>query len=143
MSNLTFRDRTILGRTGLEVSRLGIGSGYGVPAAAVERAFHEHGINYLYWSLSRRGGMTEAIGLLAPNHRDEMIIVMQTYDHSGFFIERAHERGLRKLGIDHADVLIANHTLMINQISLWRSKYAEINAKLTLLIKYIDGIGIA
>ena len=95
MSNLRFRDRTILGRTGLEVSRLGIGSGYGVPAAAVEKAFYEHGVNYLYWSLSRREGMTKAIRSLAPNHRDEMIIVMQTYDHSGFFIEKAHERGLR------------------------------------------------
>ncbi len=106
LSDLSFRDRTTLGRTGLEVSRLGIGSGYGVPAAAVEKAFHEHGINYLYWSLSRRAGMTEAIRSLAPSHRDEMIIVMQTYDHSGLFIEKAHERGLRKLGIDHADVLI-------------------------------------
>jgi aryl-alcohol dehydrogenase-like predicted oxidoreductase len=102
----SFRERTTLGRTGLEVSRLGIGSGYGVPASAVEKAFHEHGINYLYWSLSRRGGMTEAIRKLAPKYRDDMLIVMQTYDHSGLFIERAHEKGLRKLGIDRADVLI-------------------------------------
>jgi aryl-alcohol dehydrogenase-like predicted oxidoreductase len=101
-----FRERTTLGRTALEVSRLGIGSGYGVPASAVEKAFHEHGINYLYWSLSRRGGMTEAIRKLVPQHRDELLIVMQTYDHSGLFIERAHEKGLRKLGITHADVLI-------------------------------------
>jgi len=106
LSDLSFRNRTTLGRTGLEVSRLGIGSGYGVPAAAVEKAFHEHGINYLYWSLSRRAGMTEAIRSMAPIHRDEMIIVMQTYDHSGLFIENAHERGLKRLGIDHADVLI-------------------------------------
>ena len=106
MSGPSCRDRTFLGRTALEVSRLGIGSGYGVPAAAVEKAFHEHGINYLYWSLSRRAGMTEAIRSLAHSHRDEIIIVMQTYDHSGLFIERAHERGLRKLGIDEADVLI-------------------------------------
>jgi hypothetical protein len=42
---MSFREHTKLGRTGLEVSRLGIGSGYGVPAAAVERAFHEHGVN--------------------------------------------------------------------------------------------------
>lgn len=106
MTAATFRGRRVLGRTGLEVSRLGIGSGYGVPASAVEAAYHENGINYLYWSLSRRGGMTEAIRNLTPSCRDDLIIVMQTYDHSGWFIESAHERGLAKLGIDHADVLI-------------------------------------
>jgi aryl-alcohol dehydrogenase-like predicted oxidoreductase len=106
VSPSNFRQRTILGRTGLEVSRLGIGSGYGVPASAVERAFHDHGINYLYWSLSRRGGMTAAIRNLGPKHRDDLVIVMQTYDHLGMFMERAHEKGLAKLGIDHADVLI-------------------------------------
>jgi aryl-alcohol dehydrogenase-like predicted oxidoreductase len=103
---MSFREHTTLGRTGLEVSRLGIGSGYGVPAAAVERAFHEFGVNYLYWSLSRRGGMTRAIRNLAPGYRDQMVIVMQTYDHSSLFMESAHERGLAKLGIEHADVLI-------------------------------------
>ena len=106
MNTTTFHERTTLGRTGLEVSRLGIGSGYGVPAFAVEKAFHEDGINYLYWSLSRRGGMTEAIRSLGPKHRDELVIVMQTYDHLGLFMERAHEKGMAKLGIDHADVLI-------------------------------------
>ena len=34
-----------LGRTGLQVGRLGMAAGYGVPAAAVERAF-ERGVNY-------------------------------------------------------------------------------------------------
>ena len=56
MSNLDFRERVILGRTGLEVSRLGIGSGYGIPAAAVEKAFHEKGINYLYWGCEKDEG---------------------------------------------------------------------------------------
>jgi len=103
---MSFREHTTLGRTGLEVSRLGIGSGYGVPAAAVERAFHEYGINYLYWSLARRGGMTQAIRNLIPAHRDELVIAMQTYDHVGPFMRRGYEKGLRKLGIDCADVLI-------------------------------------
>ena len=106
MSTRDFRERTTLGRTGLEVARIGIGSGYGIPAGAVEKAFHEHRINYLYWSLSRRAGMTEAIRTLGPKHRDDLVIVMQTYDHLGLFMERAHEKGLAKLGIDHADVLI-------------------------------------
>ena len=103
---MSFREHTTLGRTGLEVSRLGIGSGYGVPAVAVEHAFHEFGVNYLYWSLSRRGGMTDAIHILAPSHREDIVIAMQTYDHTGLFLRSAHERGLRKLGIEYADVLI-------------------------------------
>ena len=103
---MSYREHTTLGRTGLEVSRLGIGSGYGVPPAAVERAFHEFGINYLYWSLSRRQGMTQAIRQIGRTHRDELVIAMQTYDHSALFMQSAHERGLRKLGIDYADVLI-------------------------------------
>lgn len=51
---MTFETRVKLGRTGLEVSRLGIASGYGVPAGAIEKAFHEHGLNYFYPSLLKR-----------------------------------------------------------------------------------------
>lgn len=89
----------------LKVSRLGIGAGYGVPAAAVEKAYREHGINYLYWG-SRRPGMREAIRTLAPTERDRLVIAIQTYDHTGWFIERSVEKGLRALGIEHADILI-------------------------------------
>ena len=39
-------DRATLGRTGREVCRLGISASYGVPTAAVERAF-DQGVNYL------------------------------------------------------------------------------------------------
>ena len=44
---MDFKSHTTLGRTGLSVSRLGIGT-YGAPADALERAFHEYGINYFY-----------------------------------------------------------------------------------------------
>ncbi len=46
---IDFRERRTLGRTGLRVSRIGLAGGYGVPAAAVERAVEEYGINYFYW----------------------------------------------------------------------------------------------
>ena len=99
-------EHTTLGRTGLRVSRLGIGAGYGVPAAAVERAFSDHGVNYLYWSLRKRSGMTAAIRSLAPRHREQLVVALQTYDHLGWFVRAGVERGLRKLGLDFADVLI-------------------------------------
>jgi aryl-alcohol dehydrogenase-like predicted oxidoreductase len=72
----------------------------------LEAAFHEHGVNYWYWSLRKRQGMTEAVRRLAPSDRDRVVIAMQTYDHTGLFMRRYHEKGLRTLGIDCADVLI-------------------------------------
>ena len=103
---MNFRDHTILGKTGLKVSRLGIGAGYGVPASACEKAFHEHGVNVFYWSLPRRGGMKRAIQNLAPKHRDDLVVVIQSYDHSGFLIETMFDRQLRALGIDCADIFL-------------------------------------
>lgn len=104
--NSSFREPTTLGRTGLRVSRLGIGAGYGVPARSVERAFREYGVNYLYWSLPRRGPMGEAIRNLAKTDRDNLVIVLQSYDHFGFALKRFAERQLRALGLDYADVFI-------------------------------------
>ena len=52
--------RATLGRTGLRMGRLGVAASYGVPAAAVERAF-EQGANYFYWGTLRRGGFGDAI----------------------------------------------------------------------------------
>jgi aryl-alcohol dehydrogenase-like predicted oxidoreductase len=88
------------------VSRLGIGAGYGAPAAACEKAFHEFGVNYFYYSLPRRGGMRRALHNLAPQHRDDLVIAVQTYDHFGIAAGHFVERTLRTLRIDVADVLI-------------------------------------
>lgn len=94
----------ILGRTNLRVGPLGMGASYGVPAAAVERAFEE-GINYLYWGSARRGGFAEALRNLA-NRRDRLVLVMQSFARVAFLIEGSLRRGLRRIGYDHADVLL-------------------------------------
>ena len=39
LARMDFKERVPLGRTGLMVSRIGVASGYGVPAAASENAF--------------------------------------------------------------------------------------------------------
>lgn len=101
-----FHQPRILGRTGLEVSRLGLASGYGVPATAVEKAYHEHGINYFYWGSRRGAGMRDALRGLGRSARDGIVIALQSYDHLGFFMGHTVEKGLRSLGIDYADVLI-------------------------------------
>jgi predicted aldo/keto reductase-like oxidoreductase len=103
---MDFMKKTILGRTGLSVSRLGLAGGYGVPAAAVERAFHEYGINYFYWSTPRRGGMRDGLRNLVKTNREDIIIVLQSYDHLGLTVGRSVRTGLRALGTDYADVLL-------------------------------------
>lgn len=103
---MDFREKRILGRTGLSVSRLGLAGGYGVPAAAVEKAFYEYGINYFYWSSPRRPGMREGLRALAKNNREEIIVVLQSYDHIGLTVKRSVQKGLKTLGVDYADVAL-------------------------------------
>ncbi len=100
------REKVPLGRTGLKVSRLGLASGYGVPAPAVEKAFDEYGVNYFYWGSRRTGAMGDALRRLARRDRDGIVIALQTYDHLGLFMARSVERGLRALGLEWIDVLI-------------------------------------
>ncbi len=103
---MDFKKKRGLGRTGLSVSRLGLAGGYGVPAEAVERAFHEYGINYFYWSTPRKAGMRDGLKNLVRSHRDEIVIVLQSYDHLGLTVRRSVEKGIAALGIDSADVLL-------------------------------------
>src|SRR6266852_3207934 len=96
--------RATLGRTGLRVGRLGVAASYGVPAAAVERAFVQ-GVNYFYWGTFRRGGFGEAIRHLAPQ-RERFVLVIQSYTRIARLMGWSLERALRELRLDHADVLL-------------------------------------
>ena len=97
-------ERNVLGSTGLSVGRLGVAASYGVPAAAVERAF-EHGVNYFYWGTFRRGGFGRALRNLAPQ-RDRFVLVIQSYSRIASLMGLSLERALRQLHLDHADVLL-------------------------------------
>lgn len=103
---MDFRERVPLGRTGLMVSRIGLASGYGVPTAAIERAFHEYGVNYFYLSFMKRGLMAQAVRNLGPEHRDELCIVLAWPASAGFYLRRYVERWLRKLNIEQIDLLV-------------------------------------
>jgi aryl-alcohol dehydrogenase-like predicted oxidoreductase len=106
MSVMDFSKKTILGRTGLKVGRLGVAAGYGAPADAFEEAF-ERGCNYFYWGSRRKSGMHQAIkNISGQGKRDEMVIVIQSYSRSAFLMEAFFKKALRSLGIDHADVLL-------------------------------------
>ncbi len=104
---MDFRQHVPLGQTGLMVSRLGIAAGYGVPAASIEKAFHEHNLNYFYFSFPKRSQIKIALGNLLPRHRDKMVIVLPHFPiDKGLFLRRGVEAWLRRLNLDAIDVVI-------------------------------------
>lgn len=109
---MDFHEKRVLGRTGLKVGRLGIASGYGAPAAAIEEAF-EKGCNYFTWGTFIKGrmpGMKEAIiNIVKKGQRDNLVLSMFSYAHNAFLTEFFFQRGLKALGIDHADILILGY----------------------------------
>jgi len=104
MNGADYKERRMLGRTGLSVGRLGLAAGYKVPAAAVEKAFKEYGVNYFYWE-TRKQGMKEGLRRLVNTDRDDLVIAIQSYDHTGFWLRRSVEKALRELKIDRVDIL--------------------------------------
>ena len=107
-------ERSVLGRTGCHVGRLGVAASYGVPAAAIERAF-DHGVNYLYWGSRRTREFGQAIRNLAAQ-RDKLVLVVQSYSRLGSLVPWSLERALRELRLDHADILL---------LGLWNRKAPE------------------
>lgn len=97
--------RRTLGRTGLQVSPIGLGSSYGIGGRDVEHAF-DRGINYFYWGSRRSGGFGRAVRSLARHHREEMVVVVQTYARAGVALRASVEVALRRLAIESADVLL-------------------------------------
>ena len=97
-------DRAILGRTGIEVCRIGLASSYGAPASAVALAF-DRGVNYFYWGSIRRGGFGDGLRALAPR-RDRFLLVTQSYSRMASLVGPSLERALKALRFDYTDVLL-------------------------------------
>lgn len=95
----------VLGRTGLRTSALGLGSSYGLDADGVEHAF-ARGVRYFYWGSYRLPSFGRGIARLAKEHREELVVVVQSYTRVAGLMRGSLERALRKLGLDHADVLL-------------------------------------
>ena len=103
---MDFKERRVLGRTGLRVGRLGVACSYGAPTEAYEEAF-ERGVNYFYWGSMRKASMAQAIrNIIGKGKRDRLVIVIQSYSRSASLLETSCRRGLKTLGIDTADVLL-------------------------------------
>lgn len=101
-----------LGRTGLQVGRLGISSSYGAPAAAYEEAF-ERGCNYFVmgsFMKGRSGEMITAIrNITRKGDRDKLVVCLMEYTHSYLIGKNHFYKGLKKMGLDHVDVLMLGY----------------------------------
>ena len=109
---MSFSDKIPLGRTGLQVGRLGIASSYGAPSEAYEEAF-ERGCNYFLLGSFLKGRSKEMIkaikNISSKGRRDDLVIAMHDYTHN-FLLQRPHfKSGLRSLGLSHIDVLILGY----------------------------------
>jgi aryl-alcohol dehydrogenase-like predicted oxidoreductase len=100
-----FPTRTPLGRSGLSVSKLGLGSSFKAPASAYREAF-DRGVNYFYWGSLRRSAMRRAIREIAADRREQLVVVLQSYSRFGGLLTTFVERGLESLGIEYADALL-------------------------------------
>jgi aryl-alcohol dehydrogenase-like predicted oxidoreductase len=97
-------ERALLGRTGLEVGRLGVASGYGAPGTALEWAC-ERGVNYIFWGSRRGESFGAALKRLRPQ-RERFVLVIQSYTRVARLLSWSLERALRTLSFDYTDVLL-------------------------------------
>jgi len=88
------------------VSRIGLASGFGVPSAAIEKAFHEYGVNYFWLSFLKRGNMVRAIRNLTPKHRDNLCIKLSWPAPASLFVQNFVHRWLKKLRLDQVDLIV-------------------------------------
>ena len=109
---MSFNDKRLLGRTGLQVGRLGISSSYGTPASAIEEAF-ERGCNYFVMGSFMKGRSREMYRAIcninAKGKRDELAVVLMDYSHSPLIGDPHFRRGLKKMGLEYVDVLVLGY----------------------------------
>jgi aryl-alcohol dehydrogenase-like predicted oxidoreductase len=101
---MTAWGETVLGRTNRRVGRLGLACSYGADERCVAMAF-DHGVSYYYWGTFRRGGFSAGLRQL-QHARERILITIQSYSRVAGLLGWSLERGLRKLEMDYADVLL-------------------------------------
>ncbi|MGO8732357.1 MAG: aldo/keto reductase [Terriglobia bacterium] len=97
-------NRSHLGRTGIEVGRLGVGASYGVPGPALEWAF-ERGVDYIFWGSRRRDSFGSALKNLR-RQRERFVLVIESYTRVASLLSWSLERALRALSFEYTDVLL-------------------------------------
>ncbi len=100
-----FRTPVPLGQTGLQVSRLGIGSSFTGDPAFIEEAV-DQGINYLYWGSIRRPAFGRAIKNVARRNRERVVLTVQSYTRVAALMAPSIELALRRAGVEYFDFLL-------------------------------------
>ena len=125
---MTFAGKTILGKSGLSVNRLGIASSFGAPAEAYEEAF-ERGCNYFTWGTFIKGASSKLVpaikNICAKGKRQDLILAVLSYAHQARLTEYFIQRHLKtkvsagfvfcfhmqRLGIHNYSVHVKHHRL--------------------------------
>ncbi len=100
-----FRVPVPFGQTGLQVSRLGIGSSFTGDPAFIEEAV-EQGVNFLYWGSIRRPAFGRAIKNVARRNREGVVLTVQSYTRVAALLAPSIEIALRRAGVEYFDVLL-------------------------------------
>lgn len=100
-----FETRTTLGRSGLDVGRIGLGSSFGIGGEDLERAL-DRGVDWFYWGSLRREGFARGLRPLLKSRRDEVKLVLQSYARLGLAMRLSIEHALRRLKTDRCDCLL-------------------------------------
>ncbi len=100
-----FLSKIQLGQTGLEVSRLGIGSSFVRSADYVEEAV-ERGLNYLYWGSIRRPAFGRAMRNLAKRNREGIVLTVQSYSRVAALMGPSIDLALLRSGVEYFDFLL-------------------------------------
>src|SRR5260221_745348 len=93
-----------LGSTNLSVSPLGLACNFGIDADVVERAHHEHGINYFFVPTSADAGVAGVKRLVASGHRYRVVTATGANVAFGWSVRREWEKAARAFGVDSIDV---------------------------------------
>ena len=101
--------KTVLGRTGLTVTRLGSGGAYCESVDGYRRAI-DAGINYMDTARSYRDGEDEkVIGAAIKGQRDKLILATKTAKRDAKGARTELETSLQRLGVDYIDIYQLHH----------------------------------
>ena len=101
--------KTVLGRTGLTVTRLGIGGAYCESVEGYRKAI-DAGVNYMDTARAYRDGEDEkVIGTAIKGQRDALILATKTAKRDAKGARTELETSLQMLGVDYIDVYQLHH----------------------------------
>lgn len=101
--------RTVLGRTGLTVTRLGIGGAYCNSVDGYRSAL-DCGVNYVDTARAYRNGEDEkVIGQAIQGRRDDLILATKTLKRDAESARSELETSLRLLGTEYIDIYQLHH----------------------------------